>query len=81
MKFLLDEIGEEAINAAFVRKLYVNSITYSDGSNIACVMAELSDEEDDVFVKEFDLGNAEENFAAAKKYLAELVESLNGGQS
>ena len=81
MKFILDEMGEEAINSAFVKKLYVNSITYSDGSNIACIMAELSDEEDDVFVKEFDLGDTDENFAAAKKYLAELVESLNGGQS
>ena len=82
MKFILDRNGVEAVNIAHVHRLAIERRIYEDGENEACVVAEMDDDgEIDVDLKAFNFGNAEENFAAAKKYLAELVASLNGGKS
>ena len=80
MKFIMDIEREEAINVASVKRLYADQVN-SDDSHVAYVMAQLFDEKDDIYLKEFYSGDKDENFAAAKKYLAELVASLNGGQS
>ncbi len=82
MKFIMSKNGGEAVNVAFVRRFAIERRIYKDGEEETCVVAEMDDDGEIEFdLKEFDSGNAEENFAAAKKYLAELVESLNGGQS
>lgn len=78
MKFILSENGNEVINLAFVKDFAVERVVYQDGGTTEShVIAEL-DDNSDVTIKIFDSGNAEENFSAAKAYLAELVEELNG---
>lgn len=79
MKFILSENGNEAVNLAFVKDFAIERVVYQDGSATEShVIAEL-DDDDDVTIKIFDSGDEEENFSAAKAYLADLVDKLNGG--
>ena len=78
MKFLFDKNGVEAVNVAMVRKFYVEQMVFKDGESMACVVAELPDEEEEIILKEFDSEDEEKNFSDAKKYLADLVKILNG---
>ena len=79
MKFLLDSDGEVALNTAFIKSL--NVFYYEDSYQI---LAKLEDDEyagEGTILKEFNTGNEDADYTAAKIYLAKLVESLNGGQS
>lgn len=79
MKFLLDKNGNAAINPALVKKFFVERIFaegWEETKNFR-VSAELSENEDDVILKEFISDNEKENYHAAKNYLAELVKTLN----
>ena len=78
MKFLLDYSGFEAINVDFVKKILVERIVYRNGRSEEQVTAELSDGKE-IILKIFDSEDSEENSQASEKYLAELVENLNGG--
>ncbi len=79
MKFILSESGNKVINLAFIKDFAIERVVYQDGgSTESHVIAELEDDSD-VTIKIFDSGNEEENFYAARIYLAELVDKLNGG--
>ena len=81
MNFIIDKDGNAAINPALVKKFFVERIFaegWEETKNFR-VAAELSENEDDVILKEFISDNEEENYSAAKNYLAELVKTLNGG--
>ena len=79
MNFILDHNGTEAVNLAFVRSFAIERIVYQDGTATEThVTAEL-DDDSEVPIKIFDSADADVNFSAAKTYLAELVDELNGG--
>ena len=75
MKFILVESGNEAVSLAFVKDFALERVAYQDGDTTN-VIAEL-DDDDDVTIKIFDSADADENFSAAKAYIARLVEKLN----
>ena len=80
MNFIINDKGVEAVNVAFVKKFYIDRRIYDDGiTSDVSVWAEMNDE-DAVILKEFNSDNTDENISAAKKYLAELIKTLNGGQ-
>lgn len=91
MKFIFNHDATEAINCTAVRKFSIILDDYhmqDNGkvSSVAWVVAELDNspvnelgEIEGVKLKEFKIGDAEDNFTAAQKYLAELVNELNGG--
>ena len=88
MKFILNDNNNEIINVAFVKKFYAFQDCGRHGhTKTFYVDAELIDnsitpyKEAGLFVTiaTFDSGTAEENHNAAKAYLAELVDKLNGG--
>ena len=90
MNFIFNHDGTEAINCSAVRKfsIILDDYTQENGqvASIAWVVAELDNspvnelgEVEGVKLKEFKVGDASENLAAAQKYLAELVSELNGG--
>jgi len=88
MKFILSESGNEIVNSAFVKKIYAVQNDEDIGNpRHVYIEAELVEYSDETFKDEasfatlatFDDDNEDENFRAAKKYLAELVDQLNGG--
>lgn len=91
MKFIFNHDDTEAINCTAVRKFSIILDDYhmqDNGkvSSVAWVIAELDNspvnelgEVEGVKLKEFKIGDAGENLAAAQKYLSELVNELNGG--
>ena len=93
MNFIFNHDDTEAINCSAVRKFSIildDYYTQENGkvASIAWVVAELDNspvnelgEVQGVKLKEFKVGNASENLAAAQKYLTELVNELNGGTS
>ena len=78
VKFLLNHLGNMAINFAFVKSISIESVIYKNGEGEVHVAAEYPDESD-VVLKIFDLENADENSKAAEKYLSKLIKKLNGG--
>lgn len=79
MKFILSESGNEAINIAFVKDFAIERVVYQDdGTTESHVIAEL-DDDSDITIKIFDSADADGNFSAAKAYIKELVDELNGG--
>jgi len=81
MNFIIDKDENAAINPALVKKFFVERIFaegWEETKNFR-VSAELSENEDDVILKEFISNNEKENYSAAQNYLAELVKNLNGG--
>lgn len=78
MNFLLNKNEDCAFNCAFVKKFSVEFGRRYGKNNVlvACVAAEL-DDKTGIMLEEFDNGNANENYRAGKKYLAELVGRLN----
>ncbi|MBQ3444406.1 MAG: hypothetical protein IJG33_14315 [Selenomonadaceae bacterium] len=73
-KFLLSASGNEAINLMFVNTFNIGQVVYNDAEKF-CVAAVLSDESQKTISKEFDTATE------AEKFLAELVEQLNGGEA
>ena len=71
-KFILSALGNEAVNLAFVNIFNIKQVVYNDAEKF-CVTAVLSDESKEIISKEFD------TVAEAEKFLAELVDKLNGG--
>ncbi|MBQ4403078.1 MAG: hypothetical protein II857_01580 [Selenomonadaceae bacterium] len=71
-KFILTASGNGAINLAFIDTFNVGKIVY-EGAEKFCVEAVLSNETKKIVSREFD--SADE----AEKFLAELVEKINGG--
>ena len=71
-KFILSASGNEAVNLAFVKIFNIGQVVYNDAEKF-CVAAVLFDESQKIISKEFD------TTAEAEKFLAELVEQLNGG--
>ena len=68
MKAIFYNDGLEAVNVAFVDKIFCANSDY--------VIAKTAAEE--IILKSFD-GEAEDNIEAAKNYLADLAKTLNGG--
>ena len=73
-KFILSASGNEAVNLAFVKIFNIGQVVYNDAEKF-CVAAVLSDESKKTISKEFDTATE------AEKFLAELVEQLNGGEA
>ncbi|MBR3051967.1 MAG: hypothetical protein IKN16_03050 [Selenomonadaceae bacterium] len=72
MKFILNKNDNEAVNLAFVDTFNIGQVVYNDAEKF-CVAAVLSDESKKIISEEFDTDKD------AKKFLAKLVEELNGG--
>jgi len=72
MKFILSQDGDRAVRSERIEEIYIDpeGVTVE----VACIDADTS-----ITMATFDSDNTEENYKAAKKYLAELVEKLNGG--
>ena len=88
MKFILAQSGNEIVNSAFIKKIYAfQNDEHISNPNYVYVEAELVDYSDSTYKDEssfatlasFESDSEEENYKAAKKYLAELTEQLNGG--
>ena len=88
MKFILCESGNEVVNSAFIKKIYtVQNEEHIGNPNYVYVEAELIDYSDSEYKDEsffvtlatFDSKNEDKNYKAARTYLAELVDKLNGG--
>ena len=86
MKFILGNDGTLAINSEFVKTLYIEQ---EDGA-VVSVIAECVEYPDEkgnpiydyhATLATFDGKDADENFSAASKYLAGLVDKLNGGSN
>ena len=73
--FMLYNDEKSAVNLDFMKNLEIERIFESDST---AILAELSDEETAVILKEFDCGDEEKDFQAAQDYFAELVKFLNG---
>ena len=91
MNFIFNHDDTEAINCTAVRKFSIILDDYHTQPNgqvasVAWVVAELDNspvnelgEVDGVKLKEFKIGDAADNLAAAQAWLNELVTKLNGG--
>ena len=84
-KFILGKDGNSVVNVEHVQAAYINedSEMNEDGYFVSNgsfkVFARIRDQEEDITLATFDGDDADENFTAAQKYLAELVDELNGG--
>ena len=82
--FIFDDSGLDMVNAAFVRKIFVESFHYDDGGYIVCVTARLFDDDEDsegfIFTR-FNSGNEEKDIEDAENYLADLMKNLNEGKN
>ena len=79
MKFILNRDSDKAINIASIKEISIeNYYTREDARPITCVEAKRNGSSSFV-IKSFAVGNEDENFRAAQKYLAELINRLNGG--
>ena len=82
-KFILNEEGNHAVKAELIEEIYldpeefVESLGRRDDS--FTVEVALSGADYSITMAKFESKNAEKNYQAAKAYLAELVEKLNGG--
>ena len=78
MNFILNKNEDCAFNCAFVKKFSVEFGRRYGKNNVlvACVAAEL-DDKTEIMLEEFDIGTANENYHAGKKYLVDLVGKLN----
>ena len=84
MKFILGKDGTLAINAAFVKTVYVEKEDGATFNVIAEVIASPVNEHDMTYnynatLATFDGKDAKANLSAAQTYLAELIDKLNGG--
>ncbi len=77
MKFIFDENSERAINTAFISQIFIFQ-RYNGGHQIKAQVEDSYNSE--IILKEFNSGDEDKDFSAAKFYLAKLVASLNGGQ-
>ena len=80
MKFILNQKGSRAINAAYIKRIVINVertvCGEIDEREEAFVTAELED--DSIILCRFDSKDKDKNISAAKAYLAKLVDELNG---
>ncbi len=86
MKFILGKDGTLAINAAFVKTVYIEKEDGASFSVIAEVIASHSNEHNTTYnynatLATFDGNDIKANLSAAQNYLAELIDKLNGGKS
>ena len=87
MKFILDERGKLIINVEQVQAVYIHEDSDMDehgnfvANGVFFVKCLLSGREDSIHLMTFDGDDREKNFSAAKAYLAELFDKLNGGKS
>lgn len=79
MKFILNQKGSRAVNAAFVKRIVISVERVicgeTDEHDEAFVTAELED--DSIMLCRFDSKDRDKNISAAKAYLAKLVDELN----
>lgn len=80
MKFLFDKSGVEAVNIAEVKKIFITKIFDEnwEETNYFRISAEISFEDEDIILEEFKSDDEDKNFADAKKFLANLIKTLNG---
>ena len=84
-KFILGKSGKTIVNAEHVQAIYIYEDEGMDehgdlvSTGVFKIIAMIRDQEDRIFLATFDTDDADENFTAAQKYLAELVVELNGG--
>ncbi|MBQ7705381.1 MAG: hypothetical protein IJT73_08160 [Selenomonadaceae bacterium] len=76
INFIVYEDGEAAINISFIKNLLIERMIFQD-SELTCVVAELSDKDDEIILQEFDSGDEEKDLEDAKIYLADLMKNLN----
>lgn len=87
MKFIISKDSTIAINSAFVKTIYIeeDNASYEDNHTVIRVTAELNKASSEdypncvVNLATFDGGDLKEEYDAAKAYLSELVDKLNGG--
>ena len=87
MKFIISKDSTIAVNSAFVKTIYIedDNASYKDNHTVIRVIAELNrDLNEDypnyvVNLATFDGGDLKKDYGAAKAYLSELIEKLNGG--
>ncbi len=84
-KFILGKGGKSIVNAEHVQAVYIYEDAEIDehgdlvSTGVFKVNVMLCDQEDRISLAKFDGDDADENLTAAQKYLAELVDELNGG--
>ena len=81
MNFIFDKRGVEAVNIAEVKKIFIERISNENWEETKYfqVVAAVSFENEEIILEEFKSENENKNFSDAKKYLAELIQNLNGG--
>lgn len=79
MRFFISENGERAANIAAVEELVLHHA--NSGWQVKALLENENEFNAATVLKTFNSGDADADFTAAKKYLAELVASLNGGRS
>ena len=84
-KFILGKDGNSLVNVEHVQAAYIHEDAEQDErgyfvpTGSLTVYARIRDQEEDITLATFDTDDADENLRAAQKYLAELVDELNGG--
>ena len=81
MMFFLSKDGTTALNSSFVEEFFIDW-SYGVVATVYAKTSKSSYEDgstDAVWLATFNTGDGKKNFRAAKKYLAKLVEMLNGG--
>ena len=90
MKFIPCDSGNEIVNSAFIKKIYtIQNDEHIGNPAYVYVEAELVDYSDSAYKDEssfatlatFDSDNEDENYRAARAYIAELAGKLNGGDA
>jgi hypothetical protein len=81
MKFIFDKNGVEAVNIAEIKKIFIERISDEswEETKYFQVAASVSFEDAEIILEEFKSEDEDQNFSDAKKYLAELIQKLNGG--
>ena len=87
MKFILDESGKSIINVEQVQAVYIHEDSDMDencnfvSNGVFFVKCMLIGREDVLYLMTFDGDDRDKNYRAARTYLAELFEKLNGGMN
>lgn len=85
MKFIVSRNGKSVVNVEHIQAAYIHEDEDIDEkfniihTGLFAVKVMLCGQQDQITLAKFDGDDAGENFAAAQKYFAELVNRLNGG--
>ncbi|MBR0261615.1 MAG: hypothetical protein IJQ85_07450 [Selenomonadaceae bacterium] len=85
MSFIVSQDGTHAVKSELIEEIYLDpeeeDILLDEDVDCITVEVALSGSDFSVTMATFDSDDMDENYKAAKKYLAELVKKLNGGNA